>query len=71
MNRLDIKTTTSTTTTTTRILPLSANQVESIVRNWAIKNQGFTAPDVSANCIYSGTFDGMTVKEVTTEEDDE
>jgi hypothetical protein len=74
MNALDIKSSVTTVKTTTRTVDIPADQVETIVRKWAIANLGFTNPDVSTYCTYSdGDFAGVVLNEVTTEdlEDDD
>jgi hypothetical protein len=69
MNALDIQTSVTTVKSTTRTVDIPADQVETIVRKWAIANLGFTNPDVSTYCTYSdGDFAGVVLNEVTTED---
>jgi hypothetical protein len=68
MNNIKIRTQVENTTTVTRTLELNLGQIEVIVRNWAIKSQGFTAPKVRTDIdVVSSDHPVIFIEEVTTD----
>lgn len=58
-------------TTTRRVMELTAGQVESTVKRWAILNHGFSdAVKIESYASFDGLFSGMELVETHTETDE-